>query len=292
MRGFVDDTIGGVGKLVFAQRLADIDTLGGEEGVGHPAADDQVLHLADQIGQHVELGRDLGPADDRGHRRFGITQRGVERLQFGFHRAARIGREVMRQALGGRMRAVRRAERIVDVEVAMRGHAPREFGIVGFLARPEADIVEQADIAIAEDADRLFDDGPHHLGDEHDLLVQHLLDIALHEAGAHGREALALGTPVMREQQDLGTLFGEFEDGRLDRLDARNVGGRTILHRQVEIDAYQRDLAGDVTEIVQGLEAAHWSGRPLAELGVRGTSPSRRRCRSCGSRSPIHCRTS
>ena len=48
----------------------------------------------------------------------------------------------MRQPLGAGMRAVRRAERIVDVEVAMRGHATREFGIVGFLTRPEADIVE------------------------------------------------------------------------------------------------------------------------------------------------------
>ena len=164
---------------------------------------------------------------------------------------------MMRKPFGRGMRPVRGGEGVVDVEIAMRSDAAREFGIVGFFARPEPHVVEQADITIAQDADRLFDHGPHHLGDEHDFLVQHLLDIALHEAGAHGRVTLPLGSSEMGEQQDLGALVGELENGRLHRLDASHVGGRAILHRQIEVDAYQRDLAGDVAEVVQGPEAAH-----------------------------------
>ena len=52
-------------KFVLAQRLADIDAARGEEGVGHAAADDQVLDLADEVLEHGQLGRNLGPADHR-----------------------------------------------------------------------------------------------------------------------------------------------------------------------------------------------------------------------------------
>ena len=244
-----------------------------------------MLDLADEVFEHVELGRDLGPADYGGYRRLRRAERGVECPQFRFHRAPRIGGEEMRQPLGRGVGAVRGGEGIVDVEIAVRRNRLGEFGIVRFLARPEPHIVEQPDIAIAQDADRLLDHGPRDFGDEHDFLVQNPLDIALHHAGAHGRVALALGPAEMREQQDLGALVRQLEDGLLDRLDAGDVAGAPLLHRQVEIDAHQRDLAGYVAKVIKGPEFAHLSV-------LRGTSPSRRWCRSCGSRSPTRCRTS
>src|SRR5919199_1829816 len=55
---------GGVVHLRLLQRLADRMALRREEGVGHGAADDQHVHLAGQVAQQVQLGADLGAADD------------------------------------------------------------------------------------------------------------------------------------------------------------------------------------------------------------------------------------
>ena len=41
--------------------------LGVEEGVGHAAADGQRVQLGDQVVEQVELGGDLGAADDADH---------------------------------------------------------------------------------------------------------------------------------------------------------------------------------------------------------------------------------
>ena len=60
---------------MLAQRLADIDAARGEEGVGHAAADDQMIDLADEMAEHGELGRDLGAADHRRDRPLGIAER-------------------------------------------------------------------------------------------------------------------------------------------------------------------------------------------------------------------------
>ncbi len=156
----------------------------------------------------------------------------------------------MRQPFGRGMRAVRDREGIIDINVAMRRDPARELGIVGLLARPEADVLEQADIACAQDSDRLLDHRPHDFGNEHDLSPEHRADIALDEANAHGRVARTFGAAVMRQQQHLGALVRQFENGVLRGLDAGDVGRRTVLHRQVEIDADQRNLAGEIAEVV------------------------------------------
>ncbi len=118
---------------------------------------------------------------------------------------------------------MRGGERIVDVEIGVLRHRGGEFGIVGFLARPEANIVEQADIAIAQDADRLRDDGTADLGDEHHLLAQHILDIVLHQAGRQRRMTHAARPPEMGEQQHFRALFRQFEDRGRNRLHPREI---------------------------------------------------------------------
>ena len=61
----------------------------------------------------------------------------------------------------------------------------------------------------------------------------------------------------MGEQDDLGALVREFQDGRCNALDTRRVGDLAIRHRHIEIDAHKDALAVDVTEIVEGLERRH-----------------------------------
>ena len=91
---FADDCVGDEVKVA----IADLDAGGvillenvrfhaGEEA-NDPAFAQQ---LADQIVQQVQLGRDLGPADDADDRLLRIAERGVERVQLAAHRLAGIG---------------------------------------------------------------------------------------------------------------------------------------------------------------------------------------------------------
>ena len=52
--------------LVLAQRGADRAVERRQESVGHAAADDQMIHMLDQMFEDRELGRDLGSANHRG----------------------------------------------------------------------------------------------------------------------------------------------------------------------------------------------------------------------------------
>ena len=62
------------------QALADGLALGQEEGVGHPAADDEDVDLAAcRFSRTSILSRDLGPADDRGERPRGDPRRAGDR---------------------------------------------------------------------------------------------------------------------------------------------------------------------------------------------------------------------
>ena len=86
-----------VGKIVLAQRLADIGAARGKEGVGHAAADDQRVDLLHEVHQQVDLGRDLGAADDGDDRARRIAEALFQRVELGLHGAAGEGREMVRQ---------------------------------------------------------------------------------------------------------------------------------------------------------------------------------------------------
>ena len=58
---------------MLGERLADLHALREQEGVGHAAADDQRVDLVEQVAEQVELGRDLGAADDRATGRAGAS---------------------------------------------------------------------------------------------------------------------------------------------------------------------------------------------------------------------------
>src|SRR3546814_6409695 len=47
--GGVEDRLGGRGEVVLAQALADIHPARSEEGVGHAAADNEMIDLADKV---------------------------------------------------------------------------------------------------------------------------------------------------------------------------------------------------------------------------------------------------
>ncbi len=82
--------------------------------------------LPTRFSSTASLDRHLGPAHHGSDRGLRSTQRGIQRLQFRFHRPARIGRQHMRQPFGAGMGAVRGGKGIVDVEIAICGDGLRE----------------------------------------------------------------------------------------------------------------------------------------------------------------------
>jgi hypothetical protein len=105
------------------ERLADAAVGREDERVRDAPADDQHVDLGQERLQHGELGRDFRAADDRDERARGIGERLAERVELGSEqgtgaRDRRMTRDPVRRRLG----AMRGAERIVDVDVAERGH--------------------------------------------------------------------------------------------------------------------------------------------------------------------------
>ncbi len=258
--GLGEDRAGGVGEFALAQRAADRPALGEQEGVGHRAADRQPVDLARHEFEEIELGRDLGAADQRDDRVRWVFEGGAERLQFGLHVLPRRRRQEVRQRRDRGVRAVRRRERVIDIEVAERRQLLREAGVVLFLLRVEAQVFQQrhlAGVQCGDDARRLGADAV--AGEMHRPAADRPAQ-RLDQGPQRLRRIGALRAAEMRHHDDLGAAADERLDGRREALDAGRVGHLAVPDRYVQIGAQQHPLAGDV-EIVRRAKPRH--GHPL-----------------------------
>ncbi|EGE56036.1 hypothetical protein RHECNPAF_770084 [Rhizobium etli CNPAF512] len=256
-RGLDHDLLGGLGEIMFAERLADIGAAGGDEGVGHAAADDERVDLLDEVHQQVDLGRDLGTADNCDHRADRGAEAFFQRFQLGLHGAPGIGRQVMGKALGRGMGAVSGGEGVVDINIAVGGKRLGEVGIVLFLAFVEARVFQKQDITVIHRGDGGGGGLAGAVGRRRHGVIEHFLDGGGNQRQRQIRRRAVLRSAEMGEQDHLGALLGQFEDRRRHTLDARRIGDLAILDRNVEVDADEHALAADVGEIVEGLECRH-----------------------------------
>ena len=163
----------------------------------------------------------------------------------------------MREPFRAGMGPVRGREGVVHINVAIGGNRPGKFGIVLFLTLPEPGILKHGDVARPEDADSLLYHVTRNFGDEHHFLAQHGLNRIQRHRDRHGRNAFALRAPEVSQQQDFRPLFRQFQDRRGRSPHARIVSDRTVLHRQVQVNAHQRNLASQITQIVERAELGH-----------------------------------
>ena len=144
-----------VEQIGLDQRLADLDAARLEERVGHRAADQQRVDLGDQVLDHFELVGDLGAAEHGDERALRALEHPAEILDLLAHQQpGRRFLDVMDDAFGRGMGAVRRAERVVDVDVGQRGELPGEGRIVLLFLGVEAQVLEQHHAALAGGIDR------------------------------------------------------------------------------------------------------------------------------------------
>ena len=232
-----------VEELGLDERLADGHAARLEERVSHRATNQQRVHTRDQVLDHLELVRHLRAAKNRDERPLGILEHLPEVLDFLRHQeAGRSLRDVMDDALGRRMRAMRGPERIVDVDVGERGERFREAGVVLLLLRVEPQVLEQDDAAFAGLRDRLRRRLADAVFRERDGPPEQL-----RQPRRHGTERilgirLALRPPEVRREDDGRALLEGVLDRREGRADARVLSDPAVFDGYVEIDPDERLL--------------------------------------------------
>ena len=113
--------------------------------LGHLAADEDLVRAAAEVLQHAELVLDLGAAGDEQEGPLDLAEQPAEVLELGEQEQAGVGGQELRDADRRGVRAVRRAEGVVDEEVAALGELAGELGIVLRLAGMEARVLEHLD---------------------------------------------------------------------------------------------------------------------------------------------------
>src|SRR5207237_8846595 len=83
----LEDAFRLAGEFVLAQGLANVDSARGKEGVGHAAADNQVVDLADEVTEDCTLRRHLCAANYCSDGALGISEGLLKRLKLCLHRA-------------------------------------------------------------------------------------------------------------------------------------------------------------------------------------------------------------
>ena len=122
--------------------------------LGHLAADEHGVRAPPRLAEHADLVVDLRAAGDEHERSLDLSEQPAERLELALEQEAGVGGQEMRDALGRGVRTVRRAERVVDVEVAALGELAREALVVRRLARVEARVLEHVDALVGQSSSR------------------------------------------------------------------------------------------------------------------------------------------
>ena len=247
-RGFGDvDLVG------FDEGFAGGLALGVEEGVGHAAADDDGVSLVEQVVDDLDLVGDLGSADDGDEGLVGFGEGLAEVGELLLHEQAGGGDfDEVGDAFGGGVGAVGAAEGVVDVDVAETGEFFGEGGVVGLFFGVEAEVFEQEGLAGFEVGGHLAGDGADAVGGEGDVLVvaedvvEEAAKVIDEGAEAHGVDGFALGAAEVRAEDDLGLVAEGVLDGGEGLADAGVVGDDAVLEGDVEVDADEDALVGEI----------------------------------------------
>ena len=115
----------GVDLVLLEQALADLVALGDQEREDHPAADQQLVGLAEQVVDHAELVGDLRAAEHHHVRALGVLGEPAQHVDLGRHQAARRVRQPLRDVVHAGLLAVHDAEAVADEHVGRARRAGR-----------------------------------------------------------------------------------------------------------------------------------------------------------------------
>ncbi len=251
--GFFEEALGEIEFVVFHERLADLQTLGFFEGVGHAAADEHDIGDFHQVLDDFDLVADFCAAENGDEGTRGIGDGSAEVGEFLFHQQAGGGLpDEASDADDGGMGAMSGAEGIANEQaIAKLGELLREGFVVLFFFGVEAHVFEKEDAAVGEGSAFGFGVGADAIVCEGDWAFQELFEFF-----CGGREGIlgirATFRPAQMRGEDEASTFldGEAKSGK-SFADARVVGDDAVFERDVEVDADEDALAVEV-EIVDG----------------------------------------
>ena len=232
--------------------------LHGQEREGHGAADEQRVGDLEEAVDHADLVGHLGPAQHRDEGTAGRLEQALESVDLALEQPPGrvLGHEVG-DALGRGVRAVGRAESVVDVHVGQVGQAVRERGVVLGLARLVADVLEHEHVAGPQRVDL----GAHLVADHARSELHRGLDQLSQPLRGRAQRQLGLavlGPAQVRGEHELGAAPAQLLDGREGGADAGVVGDVPVVERDVEVDPHEDALVLDV-DIVERLHSRRWT---------------------------------
>ena len=229
----------------FHQALAHVQPLGGQEGVGHAAADEDCVDLGQQVGDDADLVGDLGAAQDGHEGAHRVFQRLAQVFQFLLHEEAGYGGQQVGHAFGAGVGAMGAAEGVHDVDVAQFGQLLGHAGVVLGLALVEAGVFQHQHLTGLERlGGRLCLGTGGHAHKFHRRADERGQMVGGHLHAVFGVRAI-LGATQMAHEDHGCAVVEQILDGGQRRADARVVGdgARGLVLRHVEIDADQGFLA-------------------------------------------------
>ena len=225
--------------------------------LGHLAADQHAVGAAAEVLEHGELVVDLGAAGDEHERALDLAEQPAEVVELREQQQPRVGRQQMRDRLGRAVRAVGRAERVVDVEIVAVGELARVPLVVLRLTGVEARVLEHAQPVVRDELAQAA-------LDRSDRVLLPVL--------------LGLRPPEVRADGDGGRTAVEQQlEGRDRGPDPGVVGDLAAVERDVEVGADENALPSTSAVSTE-------RGSLISEAAC----PSDRRAGSC---SPTRCRT-
>ena len=169
---------------------------------------------------------------------------------------------------------MRGPERVVDVDVGVRGEGRGEGRIVGLFLGVEAEVLEHEHLARPQALDRVLGPDPERVAGDRDVPAHQLGQDLPDRPQAQPVLDLAVRPAEVAGQDDRRPGVEERVDGRDGGPDARVVGDPAVGQRDVEVDANEDAFAGDVRvadrELVHRGQAV--TGRRAATNAMRSAT--------------------
>ena len=166
--------------------------------------------------------------------------------------------DVFRHASGRRVRAMRRAERVVDVDIRERAQCSAELGVVLRLARFVARVLEQDDLALLKRIDELGDGGADQTGREFHVLAEQFAEASRRPGFSESFGSPSLGRPRCEVTITFAPLFTRYSivgtDAAMRASSDTTISSVLLFQRGVEIGADEHALSAYI-KVADGLLA-------------------------------------
>ena len=202
------DPPGVLDAVGLGQALADRLALREQEGVGHPAAEDEHVDLGQQVVDDPILSETLAPPRIAANGRSGRLEQLGEHLDLALHQQPGVGRQQLGDADRRGVRPMRGPERVVDVDVGVGREGRGEGRVVRLLLGVEAEVLEHQDLAGSEALDRVLRADPERVAGDRDVPAQELGQALPDRPQAQAVLDLAVRPPEVAGQDDRGARAG------------------------------------------------------------------------------------